>query len=599
MLPATILLADRNPVPITQLPYVPPASIPSSGTVITNTGGVVTLAADVSMVLQAPVVQVPSGSLTSDAASFTKLVTNSIDAVNVSTDSITLNSKNFVVNADMQVRGTLETINATALKVNDKTITLGAVDANDDGIVDANDRSRDGAGIVVAGAPQHLPVDKDPSMYEHSLKWYRERGDFLPDGTPVAPHDKPLWSFSGGGVGISAPDHIDRKAEFFFAPYFTPVSATLGLYYALGDGRVKLVQTFSATPFGPSLTPSIAPEIDTYGKISKPIGLMANGWTISQMRGGFSLDDDATMFRSVVTSEAWKSISFYVLDSIIPSNTGNAEVGKTYWVTREDFTLVQQNVFGHLGLKPIVTRALVTDGNHAVAPALVPSIVQNVQHVFNWASIDPDSLLHATMHAKIWLDLSLPIVAFSVPPIPATAPKWTTNFDITDSERSVALTLQLEASSSGTFSKIDGDLPTGLSMDSTGKITGTPTVSGTYYFVIRCSNPDFTAYTDRAFSWYVGDRPIWVTASLLPVTTINTPPGFAFEAFGAIRMQLAPGSFFAPGCTIDSTTHTNGSTSFAITGTPALAGNYIFAVRAYSISPTLFIDKAFTWEVLP
>ena len=602
MLPATILLAARSPVPVTQVPYAPPASVHAVFTnpvgPVTSSGGDVTLAANVSMVLRAPVVQVPSGSFTPDAASFTNVVTNSINAVNVASDTITMTSKNVIVNADMQVRGTLETINATELKVNDKTITLGVLDANDDGLTDADDRTRDRAGVVVAGAPQHLPPGKDPDMYEHSLRWHRERGDFSSDGAPVAPHDKPLWSFSGGGVGISAPDHMDRKAQFFFAPYFTPVSASLGLYYALGDGRVKLVQTFSATPFGSSPTPSIAPQIDTYGKISRPIGLLGNGWSISQMRGGFSMDDDAALFTSAVTSAPWKSISFYVLDSIIPANAGNAEIAKTYWVSREDFTMVQHDAFGHRGLKPVVARALVTDGNHAVSSALIPRVVQNVQHVFNWSSIDPASLLNATMHVKIWLDLVLPVVAFSVPPIPTTSPKWTTDFDIPGSERDVYLTCQLEASSSGMFSKIDGDVPTGLAMDSNGKITGTPSVSGTYHFVIRCSNPDFTAYTDRAFSWCIGDRPIWVTTSMLPVTTVDTPPSFCFEAFGAVRMQVTAGSSFAPGCTIDATMHDDGRTPFPIVGVPSLKGNYVFAVRAYGAIPTLYRDQAFTWNVL-
>jgi hypothetical protein len=506
MLPATVLLADRTGVPVTQLAYAPISTVPSN-TVVTKT---------------------------------------------------------------------------------DKVITLGIVDGNEDGIVDADDRSRDGAGIVVAGSPQDLPADKDPGMYEHSLRWYRESGDFLPDGTPVGPHEKPLWSFSGGGVGIAAPDHIDRKAQFFFAPYFTPVSATLGLYYALGDGRVKLVQTFSATPFGPSLTPAIAVPIDTYGRVSKPIGLMANGWTLSQIRGGFSMADDAASFQKVVTSEAWKSISFYVLDSNIPDNAGNAVVGKTYWVTREDFTLTEQSTFGRAGLKATVSRALVTDGNHVITPSMMPSIVDNVQHVFNYIHVDPESLLDATMHAKIWIDLTLPIGAFTIPPIPPSAPKWTTHFDLPDAERGLPLSLQLEASLSGTFSKIEGRLPTDVSVDSTGLITGTPSATGTYYFVIRCSNPDFTAYTDRAFSLYIGVRPTWVTSSTLPNTAVDTPPSFAFEASGAVSIQLAPGSVLPPGCAIDGETG-------AIVGAPASAGNWIFTVRAVSASPSLFSDRTFTW----
>lgn len=53
----------------------------------------------------------------------------------------------------------------------------------------------------------------------------------------------------GGGLSVAGPDHVDREAQFFFAPHYTAASATLGLYYAVDDGRTRLVHSFAAPTF--------------------------------------------------------------------------------------------------------------------------------------------------------------------------------------------------------------------------------------------------------------------------------------------------------------------------------------------------------------
>jgi len=178
-----------------------------------------------------------------------KLVTNLIEGKVTGTDTVILKSKNIKLDGDVQITGNLDTVSTRDLLVKDKTITLGAVDANEDGITDVDDTTRDGAGVVIPGPPAYLPVDKTAANYEHYLKWKVQNGDFLSNGDPVVPHQKPMWEFSGGSVGIVAPDFTDRRARFFFAPFFTSTNASLGLYYALDDGRTKLVHTFSTGAF--------------------------------------------------------------------------------------------------------------------------------------------------------------------------------------------------------------------------------------------------------------------------------------------------------------------------------------------------------------
>jgi hypothetical protein len=153
------------------------------------------------------------------------------------------------VAGDLRVQGTIDTVGTRDLTLNDKVITLGHLDADEDGLVDLDDGTRDGAGLVVGGAPRYIPSNKDPALYEHSIRWERKEGDFLPGGVATAPHRKPLWKVRGGGLGVAGPDHVDREAAFYFAPLYTASRASLGLYYGIDDGRTRLVHTFDAAPF--------------------------------------------------------------------------------------------------------------------------------------------------------------------------------------------------------------------------------------------------------------------------------------------------------------------------------------------------------------
>jgi hypothetical protein len=46
---------------------------------------------------------------------------------------------------------------------------------------------------------------KDAALYEHSIRWRVKDGDFDGTGAAMAPHQKPMWQFNGGGLSIQTP----------------------------------------------------------------------------------------------------------------------------------------------------------------------------------------------------------------------------------------------------------------------------------------------------------------------------------------------------------------------------------------------------------
>jgi len=189
------------------------------------------------------------GTVTAGAVVAGALAVDSLGAATPGRAVVDVNA-GLTVHGDFRVLGSVDTVGTRNLTVVDKVVTLGAVDADEDGVPDADDGTRDGAGIVVAGAPRYLPATKAAAAYEKSVRWERQEGDFLAGGVQTAPHRKPLWKVRGGGLSVAGPDHVDREAQFFFAPRYDAGTASLGLYYAVDDGRTRLVHTFATAPFG-------------------------------------------------------------------------------------------------------------------------------------------------------------------------------------------------------------------------------------------------------------------------------------------------------------------------------------------------------------
>ncbi|TQS45396.1 putative Ig domain-containing protein [Cryptosporangium phraense] len=132
-------------------------------------------------------------------------------------------------------------------------------------------------------------------------------------------------------------------------------------------------------------------------------------------------------------------------------------------------------------------------------------------------------------------------------------------------------------------------LPPGLSMDSSGVITGTPTLIGTYPVVISATD-GFGLIGSAAFSWVIAALP-----DLIPPGTVTTTGGVALTWAPTLVGGTSPLAWTAsglpPGLAIDPATG-------VVTGTPTTVGTYsvtITVVDTYAKTDTM----TFTWVVPP
>jgi subtilisin family serine protease len=119
-----------------------------------------------------------------------------------------------------------------------------------------------------------------------------------------------------------------------------------------------------------------------------------------------------------------------------------------------------------------------------------------------------------------------------------------------------------------------GSLPTGLSLNSSGVISGTPTTAGTYNFTVSAQNP--VGYGTKSLSIVVSSLPT-ITTSSLPGGTVGTAYNQTLNATGTapIYWSLYSGSL-PTGLILDAITG-------AIFGTPTTAGTYNFTVSAQNV----------------
>lgn len=125
-----------------------------------------------------------------------------------------------------------------------------------------------------------------------------------------------------------------------------------------------------------------------------------------------------------------------------------------------------------------------------------------------------------------------------------------------------------------TWARSSGTLPTGLSLSSSGVISGTPSASGTFSFTVRV--------TDAAAASVTKSLSITVTTGTpaLSITTSSLPGGQAGSAYsqtlaatgGSPPYTWSYNGSLPPGITV-----TSGG---VVSGTPTTAGNYSFTVLA-------------------
>jgi hypothetical protein len=152
-----------------------------------------------------------------------------------------------------------------------------------------------------------------------------------------------------------------------------------------------------------------------------------------------------------------------------------------------------------------------------------------------------------------------------------------------------------------TFSLVEGSLPPGLSIGSTGLITGTTSVTGTYTFMIRAADSCALApqTVQKIFSLAMTPAACPALNIVSPATlsagTSGQPYTYQLQTSGGVApvtFSLVEGSL-PPGLTLG----TNG----LISGIPSVSGNYSFAVRASDscVLGALSVQRTFSLVITP
>jgi hypothetical protein len=132
-----------------------------------------------------------------------------------------------------------------------------------------------------------------------------------------------------------------------------------------------------------------------------------------------------------------------------------------------------------------------------------------------------------------------------------------------------------------------GSLPPGLSLGSSGAISGTPTTAGAYSFIVQATDQK-TGFVGR--HRYVLQVSLAITPATLTAGTHGTPYSqqlTATGAVGAVAWSITSGAL-PGGVTLSATG--------LIAGTPAATGSYTFTVLAVDAGNN-WAKLAYTWTV--
>lgn len=139
------------------------------------------------------------------------------------------------------------------------------------------------------------------------------------------------------------------------------------------------------------------------------------------------------------------------------------------------------------------------------------------------------------------------------------------------------------------YSVVSGDIPPGTTFSSEGLLTGTVTTAGDYTFTVRAGTNFPTQFSDKVFSLHVAPEVLWQTATLSNLELQGAGQTRAFVAINAIYFEVLTGTLPA------GTTLAPGG---MLSGTPTAYGTSSFTVRATSDHPDIYLDRAFTLQVV-
>ena len=129
-----------------------------------------------------------------------------------------------------------------------------------------------------------------------------------------------------------------------------------------------------------------------------------------------------------------------------------------------------------------------------------------------------------------------------------------------------------------TFAVASGTLPAGLTLSSTGVLSGTPTTEGTSTFTVTATNSVGSATTAPA-SITVGSKPVF-TAYAAPDATIDMPYRYTFAVGSASAATISVSAGALP-VGLALTAGTTPGTA-VLSGTPTTAGTFAFTLTATS-----------------
>jgi hypothetical protein len=174
------------------------------------------------------------------------------------------------------------------------------------------------------------------------------------------------------------------------------------------------------------------------------------------------------------------------------------------------------------------------------------------------------------------------------------SPVWVTSSPLTEFSKNSVYSIQLSAtdpeSGSLSYSLQSGSLPVGVSLSSSGLISGTPSSSSNTSFVIRATDIN-NNYSDRSF--VLNNTGVsWATASgALPGGSVGIAYSTTLTATddsGVVTYSVISGAI-PTGLSLNTSTG-------VISGTPITRQNFSFAIRA-SDPNGAFVDRSFSINV--
>jgi hypothetical protein len=155
------------------------------------------------------------------------------------------------------------------------------------------------------------------------------------------------------------------------------------------------------------------------------------------------------------------------------------------------------------------------------------------------------------------------------------APVWQDLTILTTVTRGVAYSADISASDTSSYDTIAGSLPNGLTLNSNGTITGTPTTDGTFSFTVRANGPGGTNTANLSIA-VVPPIPGFTDSTVNGVAIVGTPYSDQIIASNATGYSVFSGAL-PTGVSLNTTTG-------AIAGTPTIAGVFSFVIRATNSS---------------